>query len=67
MDDATYSEIASELSARIDAFFNQHRDPRYDLWSGGTTKSNSDKPWFWKEVWGKDWEPDFGCYITGEK
>jgi arylsulfatase A-like enzyme len=63
IDDADFSEIATELSERIESFFNRHSDERYDLWHGGTTKSNSDKPWFWKEAWGPDWEPDFGRQV----
>ena len=64
IDDVDYSEIATELSGRIDTFFSLHRDERYDLWTGGTTKSNSDKPWFWKEAWGDGWQPDFGRHVN---
>ena len=55
-----YAGTAKSLSARVDAFFQQHADPQYDLWHGGSTKSNSDKPWLWKDAWGEDWEPTFG-------
>ncbi len=58
--DPQHAPTAAELSARITAFFNDHSDPRYDLWKGGTTKSNSDKPWLWKDAWGDQWAPDFG-------
>ena len=55
-----YADTATALSERITAFFDGHSDPRYDLWKGGTTKSNSDKPWLWKDAWGDRWAPDFG-------
>ncbi len=55
-----YSDVEEQLSARLDEHFNQYSDPKYDLWRGGSLKSNSDKPWFWKEAWGEDWEPVFG-------
>jgi hypothetical protein len=47
------------LSERIDDFFVRYSEPEYDLWQGGTTKSNTDKPWLWKDVWGESWEPVF--------
>jgi arylsulfatase A-like enzyme len=58
--DPSHADIASGLSQRITAFFDAHSDPRYDLWKGGTAKSNSDAPWLWKAAWGEDWEPNFG-------
>ncbi len=61
--DPGYAAIASELSGRITAFFEIHSTARYDLWNGGTTKSNSDKPWLWKSVWGERWQPDFGEHV----
>jgi len=53
------AEVAEELSGRIDAFFETYVVPKYNLWQRGTTKSNTDKPWLWKDVWGDDWEPVF--------
>ncbi len=50
------TEVAKELSQRIDAFFQQYTNPKYDLWQGGTAKSNSDKPWLWQDAWGKSWD-----------
>jgi arylsulfatase A-like enzyme len=54
-----YAEIAQSLSQRIDTFFQKHSVPEYDLWHGGSTKSNTDKPWLWNDVWGADWKPVF--------
>ncbi len=57
--EAGYAGVAQDLSARIDAFFGQHSIPQYDLWAGGSTKSNTDKPWLWQDAWGESWEPVF--------
>ena len=54
------AETVRLLSERIDTFFRQYVHPKYDLWQGGTAKSNSDKPWLWQEVSGEDWQPVFG-------
>jgi arylsulfatase A-like enzyme len=51
------AKVATSLSERIDAFFQQHASPKYDLWQAGTAKSNSDKPWLWQDAWGDDWQP----------
>ena len=49
--------IQESLSARIDEYFEQHADPRFDLWNGGAVKSNTSRPWLWKDAWGEDWKP----------
>ena len=54
-----YTAAAHDLSARIDTFFGQHSKPQFDLWAGGSTKSNTDKPWLWQDVWGDNWQPVF--------
>ena len=54
-----YSSVSKDLTRRIEAFFNQYSDSRYDLWNGGAPQSNSDKPWLWKEAWGDDWAAGF--------
>ena len=55
--DANHAEAIKELSNSIDAFFEKYSDPKYDLWKGGTAKSNSDRPWLWEDAWGDGWEP----------
>ncbi|MCP5097332.1 MAG: sulfatase-like hydrolase/transferase [Chloroflexi bacterium] len=55
--DPDVAEIANELSSRIDIFFNQYTHATYDLWQGGSAKSNSDKPWLWQDAWGASWHP----------
>jgi arylsulfatase A-like enzyme len=51
--------VAKSLNGRVEAFFESNSLPEFDLWSGGTTKSNTDKPWLWKNAWGDAWEPIF--------
>ena len=46
-----------ELSSRLNDFFSTHADPRFDLWNGGTVKSNTSRPWLWKDAWGSGWQP----------
>ncbi len=57
--DTAYSKIADGLRKRIDSFFNQYANPHFDLWAGGSAKSNSDKPWLWQDAWEKGWSPTF--------
>jgi len=54
-----YVDVVAKLSNRLDDFFTQHANPRWDLWKGGAVKSNSTRPFLWKEVWGDDWAPEF--------
>ncbi len=44
------------LSQRLDDFFNQYADPKYDLWKGGACKSNSNTLFIWEKVW-RNWKP----------
>jgi hypothetical protein len=54
-----YAAVVAELSGRLDVFFSRYSNPRWDLWKGGVAKSNSTRPFLWKEVWGDDWAPDY--------
>ena len=51
------------LSQAIDSFFNRHSVPRYDLWRGGTAKSNVTFDRFWKDAWGDGWQPELGAPV----
>ncbi|MDA0241391.1 MAG: sulfatase-like hydrolase/transferase [Proteobacteria bacterium] len=51
------ADIETALSAKIDAYFAAYADARFDLWKGGAVKSNSSRPWLWKDAWGEDWAP----------
>ena len=51
------SAATTELSTRLNAYFDRHAAPEYDLWSGGRAKSNVTNMTFWQEAWGAEW----GC------
>lgn len=53
--DEKYLEIKKKLEAKLDAFFVQYADPKYDLWKGGTVKSNTGFP-TWSTIW-PHWAP----------
>jgi arylsulfatase A-like enzyme len=57
--DSEYADVVASLSARLDRFFSDYANPRWDLWQGGSVKSNSTRPFLWKEVWGDDWKPEY--------
>ncbi len=59
IDDPACAAVVAELSARIDSFFSYYANPKWDLWRGGTVKSNSTRPFLWKEAWGEDWAPTY--------
>ena len=54
-----YQDTLSDLSTQMDAYFSKYSDPKWDLWNGGTVKSNSTRPFLWREMWGDDWEPAY--------
>ena len=54
-----HADDIARLCARLDEFFEQYSDPRWDLWKGGVARSNSTRPFLWKEVWGDDWKPQY--------
>ncbi len=54
-----HAGVLSELSKRLDRFFADTADPRWDLWNGGTVKSNSSRPFLWKDAWGPGWSPAY--------
>ena len=54
---AGYGSVERELSERIEAFFDEFADPKHDLWNGGAPKSNTSRPWLWKDAWGEEWQP----------
>jgi len=58
-EDPAFQETVEMLSVRIDEFFDTHSAARWNLWEGGIVKSNSTRPFLWKEVWGEDWAPGY--------
>ncbi len=54
-----YAAVEAALVEKIDTYFARYSDAKWNLWQGGSVKSNSSRPFFWKEVWGEDWQPKF--------
>ena len=52
-----FESVFQELSEKVESHFNEYADPKFDLWRGGTVKSNTSRPWLWKDAWGEDWKP----------
>jgi arylsulfatase A-like enzyme len=57
-DDPTHSDTITRLRSQITAFFKTHSQPQYDLWNGGTAKSNTQAPEVWRNAWGDGWAPE---------
>ena len=57
--------VLRQMDAALGAHFAQHTVPRYDLWQGGTAKSNVTYPKFWQDAWGADWQPEVGALSAG--
>jgi len=55
--EAEFLEIEKSLSKKIDLYFETYASSQFDLWKGGTVKSNSSRPWLWKSAWGDNWHP----------
>jgi arylsulfatase A-like enzyme len=53
---ADHAELAHDMRAKIDAFFDVHAVPEFDLWHGGTAKSNASFAPFWQDAWGANWK-----------
>ncbi len=52
-------DIIQGLSDKIDKYFSAYSNPKWNLWQGGTVKSNSSRPYFWKEYYGEKWKPHY--------
>jgi hypothetical protein len=57
--DPDYGDVVDELTARVEAFYEKHSRPEWNLWEGGRIKSNSGRPFLWEDAWGADWKPEF--------
>ncbi len=58
-EEPAYQDVLADLSGQMDAYFTKYCNPKWDLWRGGTVKSNSTRPFLWRELWGDDWEPGY--------
>lgn len=58
-EDPACQDVLADLSGQLDAYFTKYCNPKWDLWRGGTVKSNSTRPFLWRELWGDGWEPGY--------
>lgn len=56
-DSPEYQDVILELDKKLDSFFNQYADPKYDLWNGGTAKVMMIRPQVFLDTYGEDWSP----------
>ena len=54
-----YEDISEQMRARISEHFGEYSVPEFDLWAGGTAKSNVTFGRLWKDAWGEDWSPKY--------
>jgi len=59
IDDPNHAQVRQQLSEQLNEFFANYSDPQFDLWQGGTVKSNTSRPWLWADVWGDGWSPRY--------
>jgi len=52
-----YAEVEQELNHMLLEFFRRHVRAEADLWNGGVPIQNSVRSWYWRDVWGEDWQP----------
>lgn len=58
-EDPAFQNIRAGLENQLNEYFSKYSNPKWDLWHGGTVKSNSTRPFLWRELWGDDWKPGF--------
>ena len=58
INDPAHLGVAQDLRARLAAFFQAHSVPQYDLWNGGSAKSNVTFAKLWQDAWGTAWQPE---------
>jgi arylsulfatase A-like enzyme len=56
---AKFAKVEAELASRVSTYFEAYSDPKYDLWHGGTAKSNVTFQALWQDAWGEDWQPEY--------
>lgn len=55
------SQIEADLRAHLVLHFSTYSQDKYDLWEGGTAKSNVTFDGLWQDAWGVDWAPEFSA------
>jgi arylsulfatase A-like enzyme len=59
-DDPGFAGIRAALDKMLTDFFATHARPTADLWQGGAPLQNSERKEFWRDAWGKAWQPVYG-------
>ena len=54
--EASCGEIIKTCSKERNEYFNKYGHSKYNLWIGGTAKSNVSNPQFWEKIWGSNWK-----------
>lgn len=54
--DPARAAVVGDLDARLEAFFAEHADPRYDLWRGGRCQGLVSRYLTFRERWGPGWD-----------
>lgn len=57
IDNPQYVEQSAALRSQIDAFFAEYSVANFDLWAGGSAKSNVTFTQLWQDAWGAEWRP----------
>ena len=54
--DTNYRQAVLALDAQLRQFFDDHADPRYDLWHGGTGQAMVSRYLLFKQRYGDEWD-----------
>ena len=52
----SHKNTISFLSKELSQYYDKFSDPKFNLWTGGSAKSNVSNPSFWKKAWGSKWK-----------
>ena len=58
IDDPTCKSVVGNLRHRLSEHFENYSVPKYDLWTGGSAKSNVTYAPLWQDAWGDTWAPE---------
>ena len=58
IDDPSCEPIIARLRQQLITHFETYSVPKYDLWTGGSAKSNVTYEPLWQDAWGDTWAPE---------
>ena len=58
---ASHAAVVEALSGQVDDHFKAYATAEFDLWAGGSAKSNVTYEGLWKDAWGQTWAPKIGA------